>query len=251
MLERLPVKLGKEPLIDSGCELVVNATVDLHTVFPGILFTKLEGVTDLEQVFGVMNAPGETDGQPVMNTAGRAVRLQWNGYLVIVGARNVVVAPRLPYKGWADYRLKAAEVFELLLGSSFVTGVVRYSIKFVNLLEAQDPSKQHSMLRWSLDVGGRPVGEKPTQLRTEFMDGGFLTIYQLSTGVAAEVFHLKGTLTGTLVDVDTLRSLSSSEAPEFRKNLAVRLDEIRHRNKASFFGVLTAETIASLEPVYE
>ena len=179
------------------------------------------------------------------------MRLHWGNYFITVGTRNVVVGPKRPYRGWADFRENALEVFRLVLGNSFIEAIERYSIKYANIIPAEEITEQNAVLDWDVRIGPMRLNSQVTQLRTEVRDESYLTIIQMSTSVVVEMLEPKSVKTGSLVDVDTLCQTSREDISQFSIELPVLLDKIRHHNKIMFFDCLRESTIAAMGPDYE
>ena len=74
----------------------------------------------------------------------------------------------------------------------------------------------------------------------------------LSVLTNAQVFLSDGKLlNGTVIDVDSIRQLSSPSFNDFVDSLENGLETLRQANKVKFFGCLTEEAIVGMGPVYE
>ena len=250
--KRLPIKLAIEPLIDAACELRVHISsqIDLHTVLPGVLLTKL-GLSKFEQLPGtfVPSAIRSQDPLGVFNS--QLVRAQWGDYYITIGTRNVVIGPKLPYHGWHDFKKHILEVFNVVLELGIHDAIDRYSIKYTNLIEGSDVAQQSAKLDWGVKIGPLSIQGEPTQLRVEIPDERFLTIVQINSGAAVEMIETKTVRTGCVVDVDTLCLKLDADFSRFGRELPERLDAIRYRNKGVFFDCLTDSTIEEMGPTYE
>lgn len=250
MPKPLPKRLRKEPIIDAGCELRVQATVDLHTVMPGLLFSRLPNVGNIEQL------PAQSIPEPLRAAdpslvSVPLVKVDWGRYLLLVGARNISVTPKLPYPGWETFRQDILQVFRLVLENSFVLGVERYSIKYVNLIEIDDLAGQFDALDWAVRIGPLQLSDQRTQLKTEISSGEFITIVQLITSASVRMTSTNVEKHGCVVDVDTVCSHATRDIAAFRTELEDRLRSIRLQNKIVFFDCLKDSTIDALEPEYE
>lgn len=251
MYKRLPKKLLQEPIVDAVCEIRVTTNVDLHTVLPGVLFTQLSSRVERIEQLPANAIPEQLRlGQPELALA-PMMKIHLGGYFVLVGARNVLVSPRLPYRGWEDYRRQILEVFRLLLKQSFVKGVERYSIKYMNLIERAELRDQFSLLDWDIRIGSHRLDSHATAVRVEVHSDRFVTILQLATGITAEIVEPRATKQGCLVDVDTVCQSHMEDLASFGDSLEGNLNDLRRQNKAMFFDCLRDETIASLGPIYD
>jgi uncharacterized protein (TIGR04255 family) len=251
--KRLPIKLKKEPLIDAACELRITSAspVDLHTVLPGILFGQLNGIAKVEQLPAMFFPEDFRANAALGQLNSQLVRIHWDGYFITIGKRNVVVGPRLPYRGWADYKARIEQVFLAVCDMPIVESIERYSIKYTNLLPVVGTAQQAAKLQWGITIGPLQVKQQPTQLRVENVDGGYLTIIQMSTGAVVDMIETKETREGCVVDVDTLCQQPGVTVAAFKTELSKRLEDIRLYNKVVFFDCLRDETIDEMEPIYE
>ena len=251
MPKRLPKKLRAEPLIDASCELRTSSSVDLHTILPGLFFTQLTGITKVEQLPG-LSFPDAMRADPALAPVNsQLVRLHWGDYYITLGTRNVLIGPRLPYRGWSEYKERVLEVFKLVLEHSFVQSIERYSIKYTNLIPISSVVQQSEKLDWSIKIGPIQLSGQPTQLRAEIDADGFVTIIEMATGAVVEMVGTKEQKEGCVVAIDTLRTNPEVSVAAFRTELADRLEAIRHYNKVVFFDCLKDSTIEEMGPTYE
>jgi uncharacterized protein (TIGR04255 family) len=230
----------------------VRSQVDLHTILPGLLYSGLQGIGKIDQLPAFALPEELRVTRPEFAKANSALlRMHWGEYFITLGTRNVFIGPKLPYRGWPDFRDNALKVFQLLLKNRFVEAVERYSIKYVNLIPSVDLVEQNLVLDWDVRIGQNQVNKQLTQLRTELHDGKYLTIVQLSTGTEVEMVETKESKSGSLVDIDTLCSGLRTDVEQFSEELLDRLDEIRLHNKTVFFDCLKDSTIEAMGPKYE
>lgn len=251
MPKKLPSKLANEPLLDAICEFRVNSTVELQNVIPGLLFAKLDGITSIEQT-PASSVPVELRAQIPNLLDAPLVRLHWDRYFILCGRKSVAVASKMPYVGWETFKPQICAIFGHVLEQSVVKSVERYSIKYVNLVEAQDVNEQLKLLDWKLKVGEQEVRSGPVQLRCE-MTGpdGMVTILQIVAGGMVQLADTTSTKYGAVVDADTVKIHQTTDIETFRHELASRLEAIRLENKKWVFESLKQSTIDAMGPTYE
>lgn len=249
--KKLPAKLANEPLLDAVCELRLGAAVDLQNVIPGALFTKLDGITSIEQT-PASNIPAELRAQIPTLLDAPLVRLHWDHYSILCGRKSVAVASKLPYVGWKSFKPQICAIFRHVLELKVVTSVERYSVKYVNLVEGQDVNEQLKLLDWSLKVGEQDVRSGPVQLRCEMAGPeGMVTVLQIMAGGMVQLPDTSSTKYGAVVDADTVKICQTADIDAFKCELESRLEAIRLENKKWVFESLKQSTIDAMGPSYE
>lgn len=254
MPKPLPQTLGKEPLIEAVCELRLSPASPLHNVLPGFLFAKLpaDQLGNLEQLPASMIPEPLRERDPNLAYAS-IVRLAWRDYYILVSARAVALACKMPYPKWPTFKSAALELFQLVLLSPFVKGVDRYSVKYVNFFPSADgKSGNTEMMDWTLKIGELPaLGKSATQLRIEIPSPtGVVTALTIVS--PAEVRRDgEPPKQGGIVDIDTICTHVTNDLKTFGNQLEKRLDDVRLINKQVFFDSLTEAAIGAMEPTYE
>jgi len=250
MPKRLPVKLNREPLVEATCQLRVASEVALNTVFPGYLLANHPGdVTELQQLPAAMFPEPMRMINPELAYAPR-VSFKFKGVLVMIGERSVAVTNPAPYLGWPHFKALIVEVFNDLLSSKLISGIERLSIKYLNVLKANEEPNPQKALAWNPGVGGLDLDMRTTHMRTEVRNDGLVTIVQLSGSVMVQV-RGQAAEEGALIDIDTVQPMEQQEPNKFANSLSNELDRVRRVNKEVFFECLTDEAVQALGPTYE
>ena len=250
MPKRLPIKLGKEPLFEAACELRVGGSVALNMMLPGLLFS--QGNTEVAALRQLPSAmvPEQLRAMQPEFTYAPLVQMPFKGLLVQISARGLVVSSPTPYLGWAKFRPLIVELFRVLLKSNLVPTVERFSLKYSNLLKTSVLPDPLGALDWTLRVGGLELNMPTTNLRSESLAEGLVTIITLSGGVFVQI-EGQAPLEGALISVDTVCEKHQQAAADFLTTMEGELDQVRRVNKAAFFECLTDDAISALEPQYE
>lgn len=249
MTKPLPVKLGKEPLVEAVCQIRVTAKVALNTFFPGLLLAKHKAdVSELQQLPASMLPEPIRAMQPEMAYM-PLVRLRFKTVLVLIGERAITVSNPAPYLGWPNFRSLIIETFVALLESEQVSEIERCSLKYANVLKATENPDSLQALDWTLKIGQLDLNKQATTLRTEVLIDEMVTIITMSGGVTVQG-EGREPVQGSLIDVDTIRQ-NKRGCDEFIASMSNELDVIRAANKKVFFECLTNEAIQALEPTYE
>lgn len=249
MTKPLPIKLGKEPLVEAVCQIRVAAKIALNTVFPGLLLAKFNAnISDLQQLPAATLPEQVRATQPEMAFM-PLVQLKFKNVMVMIGERAVTVSNAMPYLGWVAFKPLIVEIFSVLFESKLVSNVERYSLKYTNVLKAGEVPDSLDAIDWTLKVGTLDLNMRSTTLRTEIVTEEVVTIVNLSGGVTAQA-EGREPIQGSLIDIDTIRQNKKS-CEDFAESMPQELDLVRDVNKAIFFECLTNEAIYALDPLYE
>lgn len=250
MQKRLPIKLKKEPLVEAVCQLRVTGATALNTFFPGLLLAQHEAdVSEIEQLPAAMIPEPVRASQPDMAFT-PLVKLKFKGVLVMIGERSLTVSNPAPYLGWAGFKTLICEVFTTLLSSNLIKRVERYSLKYTNVLKADESPDSLDALTWSPSIGILDLDKRATTLRTQTMTGEVVSIVTIAGAVVVQAAG-QAPVQGSLIDIDTICQSNPQDAKSFTGSMSEELDEIRRINKEAFFECLTKEAIDELGPIYE
>lgn len=249
MPKLLPIKLNKEPLVEAICQLRVVGKAALNTLAPGLLLAKYPAdVSDIQQLAAAMVPEPVRAMQPELAFA-PLVKLKFKNVLVMIGERSITVANPAPYLGWASFKPLIVEVFTVLLESKLVSRVERYSLKYTNVLKANEAPDSLGALALSLKVGQLELNKRATSVRTETLTDGLVTIITLTGGVTVQA-EGQAPMQGSLIDIDTICQNNVQDADAFISSMPSELDRVRRINKETFFECLTDEAIHELGPVF-
>jgi uncharacterized protein (TIGR04255 family) len=123
-------------------------------------------------------------------------------------------------------------------------------LKYVGVVDGQNLAEQIGRIKINVTLGDYALKAEPFTLRIETQRESFLYIVNVAAPATASL--IDGTQrTGLLVDIDGLRDHKTTNLSEFIGELPDRVEAMHTLNKELFFGLLTDETLAYLEPSYE
>jgi len=250
MATKLPAKLNKEPLIDALFELRFNANSNFSELVPGLLFAKLPGELELQRLPHAELPKAIRDQDPNLKYAS-LVKISWGNYIIGLGDRSFTVSCALPYPGWNDFASAIATVMEAIKSTKMVQSVVRYSLKYTDLIPAETIPEQLSKTTISVKIAG-VEGELSghTTLRTEVFEDGYIHILNIVTSANAKMASGEKR-TGLVIDVDSIKILEEINFDEWLSDYQDELNKIHAANKDMFFKCITEDTLESLEPTYD
>lgn len=250
----LPKKLKKEPLVDALFEvrfLPTNAAVS--SILPGLLLSSLttswqealqiERLQASEFPILVRNADPFLKYQPLLKLSGER-------FMLLVGDWSLTVGCKLPYAGWTEFKPKIIEVMDVLKGSNLVKELERYSMKYVDIVEAKTLAEQVERANMEIRIGSHKLVAEPFAVRIDIKRDEFTNLIHVAG--QAQVTLTDGKVrSGLLIDVDTVVNHRTTDFAQFSLELPERLERIHTENKTRVFECLTPETIEYLEPVYD
>lgn len=249
MSEKLPKQLRKEPLLDVLFECRFTSDFPISNILPGILFSEFEGEKSLERL------PQSQLPESVRNSAPDLqyiplVRVRLQDYSFLVGDRSVAVACNLPYKGWGDFKSVIIKIIRVLKKSDLIDKVVRYSTKYVDLIQSNDPSDQASLPNLSLKIGSHELTKENFQVRMDIPTEGFINIIQVISGTKF-IMQDGSEREGVIIDIDTIKDTGEITIEQLEEGLDDALERIHYVSKKTFFDCLTERALKQLEPEYE
>ena len=245
----LPVRLGKEPLIDAVFEVRFDSSVSAADIMPGFLHTKLKGEVRIERL-PIAALPVEVRRGDANLVNQPLVQIFWKNFILVLGDNSFAIACVLPYPGWKKFREVILEMMAFLDEAGIVKTVSRYSHKYVDILEVPPTASAVDWIDMNLVVGGHELTSQAFQVHLELATAPF--VHAIHIAARAKAQPLNGAMReGMIVSID---SLIVEELPSFKellKNFPDRLDRLHVENKQMFFDCLTDQAIVNLEPIYE
>lgn len=246
---KLPIALEREPLVDALFEVRMDDAESLADILPGMLFAESDSKPEIERL-PAAEVPQQIRARDPALRYTPTRRLQVGDYVIAMGGHNVVVSCKMPYPKWPNFKREILRIVDLVNKLDVVGNVERYSLKYVNLIEAPTPEEQIAKTNLEIKLGTRQVTSDHLNLRVQNIDGNTIHILTVVTGATtrADNGDEKG---GVVVDIDSLRNISPTPFADFAQGLGEELETLRQSNKAHFFGCLKGETINDMGPIYE
>jgi uncharacterized protein (TIGR04255 family) len=216
-------------------------------VLPGYLYSKLSGEKHLESL------PAGQIPYPVRSQdAGLAVqpilRLLWDRYILGFGDAVFSIACQLPYPGWSVFREQIFGLSEMLLDSGVIDRVLRFDLRYVDLIDGQHPEDLAPKLDATLCLGGIQLTGCPFNLQTVVERGGMFHRVALTLPAELSVGQAKTHRRGLLLVVNTTTDWSGDTLKAFVPFLHARLDNVHAANKETFFACLTDDAVQAMGP---
>ncbi len=247
--QKLPKVLEHEPLVDALCEIRMDATAPLADILPGILFHKLDPKPTIQRLAAAEIPQPMRAKDPKLHFA-PTQRLDWGEYVIAVGDRNVIISCKLPYPKWPNFKSKILEIVGIIADVNVAGSVERFSIKYVNLIEAGSIGEQISKIDVALKIGSLEVINDHIDIKVHHVEDGIVHLLTVVTGANAEI-PINRKMSGVIVDIDSIRNIDPVPFANFSAGLEPELETLRQANKVKFFGCLKQQTVEEMGPIYE
>lgn len=248
-MPRLPRILEREPLVDAVFEVRLDGAPPLADILPGYLLHELGPTTKFTRLPAAdIPRPLRVDNPDLQFVP--IQRLEWDEYFIAFGDSNIVISCKLPYPKWPKFKAAILDITFKIAKVELGGRVARYSVKYVNLIQAPTFAEQVQKIRMDIKLGDVQVNDDHMSLQVHRKEGDIIHILSVVTGAQGQMPD--GNLVfGALVDVDSIRAVNVPDFGTFAANLEPGLEKLRQANKAKFFGCLTDATIQEMRPVYE
>jgi len=246
--KKIPILLKKEPLIEAVWEIRFKKTnPSIAELLPGLIFKEMH-----QRYPGISRLPAADIPSAIIDRDSSLryvpkIRLDGGTRAIQIGEYVLGLSCRRPYPGWDAFSADIRALVNLVQETGLITSLERFSLKFVNLIETNQPPKLDS-LNVELRVGDKANDESPVLIRTEMRTKEFVHIIQIVSPAEVVLPDEQSSRSGVLLDIDTIAFLQGDNSWLEMNNL---LDEGHLAAKNIFFELLSRDTINKMEPVYE
>jgi len=249
--DRLPIRLGAEPLLEAVCEMRFHSSYPASNILPGLLLHGLrtDGVDISMQPLPASNVPKEIRAVDSAFRDAPLIALKWGDRTISIGDSLISVSSTKHYPGWKIFKGDIERVFQVAAASQIIQSISRLSVKYVDLIP-EGNTYPAGGLDIDLRLGELRLVRQNTVIRMEVHDPPFLHVVNALTAADA-VREGAAPMRGSLIDVDTLHLAPESDVQAFMARLSESLDDAHLRNKRMFFECLTQETLDRLVPTYD
>jgi uncharacterized protein (TIGR04255 family) len=243
--EKLPVRLGKPPLVDAVFEVRFQATQkSIAQLLPGFFFSRLGKEYPRSEAMPIASLPAEFRDMDASLRYQFHYRLSGETAAILVGDRSAAVSALTPYQGWDEFRPRIDSFLKVLDESKLVHNVERFSLKFVNVISSTSTSQLH-LLNLELAIGGVKPSDSGFQLRTELNDADLVRIIEIRPHAVAKLRSKN--ITGLMLSIDCIQKTPGASISDLH---LTTIEKVHLDLKQLFFGLITPATLSSLEPHY-
>lgn len=244
----LPKTLDREPLVDAVFEVRMGGTPQLADLLPGALFGHLTPKPTLQRL-PAADVPQPIRDQDPNLVFSPVIRLDWREFTISFGDRNMVIACKMPYPKWPAFKGCILDIVRKVANVGIVGPVERYSVKYVNLIQAPTFADQIGKINISVKIGDIEAKDNHVSVQLHSTEDDTLHIVSVVTGARGRMSDGRSVL-GAIVDIDSIRNIQFSDFGSFALSLEPGLESLRQSNKFKFFGCLTDAAIHEMGPRY-
>lgn len=248
-MEKLPKSLDKEPLVEAVFEARLGGEPQLSDILPGALFGQLEPKPVITRL-SAAEIPRQLRANERNLIFTPVLRLELEKITIDIGDRNLVIGSKLPYPKWPTFKKSILDITNRIAEIGISGPVERYSIKYVNLIEARTIAEQIQKIAMSIRLGDLAVNDEHVSLKVHQHENDTLHLMSVLTGAQAKMVDGKQ-VAGVVVDIDSIRDVEFPDFNTFVANLEPKVESLRQANKAKFFGCLTKAAIQEMGPQYD
>ena len=249
-MRKIPKKLRKDPIVEAVFELrfkpAPSAPSAFGDVLAGILYNQFK--KDFSQIdrLPFSNIPRELqDLDPNLRYQARS-RLKSDKGMILVGDRMAAISSPRPYMGWENFFPLIMRVIGQLNETTLVGQIERFSVKYMNVLEADEMQAQFSFVNLRAKLGTYDLTKHLTQFRTEIEERGFANIIEILAGTTVKTVDSKE-FRGLLLNIDTVK-----KAPQnFWQEADALINSAHEVEKDLFFSVLSKSALDQFGPIWE
>jgi uncharacterized protein (TIGR04255 family) len=246
---KLPKRLDREPLVDAVFEVRMGGAPHMADLLPGALFGQLTPKPTLQRLPAAEIPQPIRDQDPNLAFA-PVIRLDWGKFTISFGDRNLVIACKLPYPKWPDFKEAILGIVAKVAEVGMVGPVERYSVKYVNLIQAPTLAAQIEKINIGVKVGEVEAKDDHLSVQVHRNEGDTLHIMSVVTGAQGKLPD-GNTIFGAVVDIDSIRTAHFPDFATFATSLEPAVESLRQANKVKFFSCLKVATINEMGPNYD
>jgi uncharacterized protein (TIGR04255 family) len=215
------------------------------SVLLGVFFNKHKNVK-IEKL-SVSDIPQQIRDSDIALRHAPLFRIALDKYSILIGDRVFAVTTSLPYQGWIDFKETIVKFVNEIKQADIITVIERYSLKYVDLIEADSTKEQLALIELGLKLGSFEIMNEAVNLRLEILQDNIINVVQIvSNGIVENSNGQKKK--GIIINID---SISNGPYENFWNSLPENLEKIHALGKKFFFDFLKESTIKLLGPVYE
>ncbi|MCY4265714.1 MAG: TIGR04255 family protein [Gammaproteobacteria bacterium] len=248
-MPKLPQMLKQEPLVEALFEVRLSGNCPLADILPGFLYHELKPQPTIQRLPTANLPPPMRASDPNLHFT-PVQQLEWENYFISVGDRNVQIRCKFPYPKWHKFKGTILKIIQQIAKFCITEKVIRYSVKYVNLIQAATLSEQMEKIKLAIKLGDIKVEADNVSLQVQRKEGDVVHILSVINNASSNITNEK-TTSGVIVDIDSFRQLDNLDFSTFATNFEEGLEQLRQANKEKFFGCLTDRTIEELGPIYE
>lgn len=248
---KYPKSLKKDPIAEVIFEVRLESAIPVSIMLPGQLqgaglTAKSVNKLPLSEIPEMIRK-----SDPALKHRPTVV-MELTGFDIYMGDDVFLIATN-NYPGWTLFKEKVCEILRIVSNLKLIDNVVRYALKYTNILESDIGTSYIDLVNVKISVGDFVLKGEPINLATQISEVDVHSIITLNSH--ANIKHNRRNISrdGVLIDIDSSvdsRRMTISN-PIFSDDVVSLLDKMHSINKKLFFSILTENAINKMEPSYE
>lgn len=246
-MKKQPIRLSKDPILEAIAELRFQPTVSAAgDLIPGMIFPEIKDIFPKIERLPLAEFPPQFQEADINLRYGATQRLTGTNFVLQLGSHVAAIACARPYVGWGKFSELILQILKALHKTGMVKQVERFSVKYVNLLEAKDKESQYALLNLKASLAQYDLTKHLSNFRTEIVMDGLINIVEITPEIQAMVPQGKDAR-GLMLAIDSIHNIGN----EFWKDQSSVINNAHKSEKAIFYDLLTEKAIESFGPIWE
>lgn len=243
-MRQLPLKIRKEPYIDTTVEIRFESEIDKSAVFGVVYFALKDTYTRVEQLPMPTLQFDEANSFNGLSLAAHfRHRIYSEKFNLQISGDSISIHCNEAYWGWTEYSKEILRVISIIKEIKIIRKITRLGLRYINFFP--DNVNIFKNLEMRLAFSKKDISDYPASIRVFLPEDEFVT--QLQIANLTEVERKGETVIGSVIDIDTICDTSSIDFFTLYDQLINKAHQIE---KNIFFDLFTDEYLKYLEPVY-
>lgn len=238
---KLPKKITPCPIVEAIIEIRFESDLPGDAVF-GIAYNAFKNEYSSVKKLPISQIPETIRSKDANLIFSPHYSLQKENFSLQIGPKVFSLANTKEYSGWGLFSEKAYEVFNKILQLEIVKQIIRIGLRYVNIFEDLDIYKK-SKLKMILHENS--FNASKLNLTAEVSGDNCVHLLKMINN--AEVMIENNTLSGSIIDIDTIPENFSGS---FFDNMKEFIEKAHVEEKKLFFSLLKDDFLESLNPEY-
>ncbi len=237
----LPKIINPCPIKEATVEIRFESALPPDAIF-GVVYNELKDSYKDSQALPILQIPELVRINDPNLAFQPHYRIKKDDFLLQIGPKMISLSVTEVYPTWEEYLKEMLDVFRKINKIGFISNIIRVGLRYINVFEI-DILKQINL---SITIKNSEISNKETFVRTLFEEKKFQTVLQIGNNLVLQ----KGDgsqIIGSIIDIDVS---TMENGVNFFENMKPLLEEAHTVEKEKFFGLLKAEFLETLNPVY-
>ena len=239
--DKLPTRINPCPILEAVLEIRF-VTSQEWALLPGLLYAQIKDRYPASEKLPIASMPEEIFKHDAALTYSPRLRFIGKGFVIQFGPRVVSLLTQGDYPGWTRIQGELSWLLKRLELAAFIHEGERLGLRYIDFFDGDI----FTQLALEVQSGGQAVTGVEMNFATVFRRDSLTARLVLNNG--ALVTRGDSVASGSILDLDVWFDASGFDV--FVDAFA-KFEEAHRCNKEIFFGLLKAEFLDSLAPVYE